>query len=555
MLVCLLLFVIFIQGLHPSQRDVRKALARELVGMQEELDSLKMKLKGAAEQVSISNPTVDISNHANGITNLQGGVILENAFESIGNGNAEMKERDCEMQLSQNLSCDNQGQVMAKPHLVDKQDDQGFGVEVEKSVQASVEESSIVDLAPKMDLEKTPRSVGDDTGVAKAKKGERSAEGNYKQLVHESLVLQQESDTQYFVESQLQDSSCDPKLHDKGEVTEKNGVLDADHRQEAKEFIGLPVEEIDEEPTVSKVKNEELIHKDDVSRDVEAGMSLEQGSPAVNENVESGMPLEQGYPAEVSESNLLDELPVGVLEDDLVDSLPEQIGILNDDTSTQFGLKQQHHVAKADDVVKVMVQDLSGYEAVKTEEIQPRTREKIQDEVREEIRDGACISEENDGKTIVKSQGMSVLTQDSGEPDEEQRQETCQDKKEVINQKQLEETECIMENGEMEEQPSGSEITEEDVLVTAIPEMTVEKGNKLVEENARLREMMEKLMEAGKEQLNVVSSLTGRVKDLERKLSRKKKLGTIRYRKPVPATSRLKSPNAVIGVRANDAAA
>lgn len=43
---------------------------------------------------------------------------------------------------------------------------------------------------------------------------------------------------------------------------------------------------------------------------------------------------------------------------------------------------------------------------------------------------------------------------------------------------------------------------------------------KPIEENEKLREMMEKLMEAGKEQLNVISELTGKVKDLERRLAR-----------------------------------
>lgn len=50
------------------------------------------------------------------------------------------------------------------------------------------------------------------------------------------------------------------------------------------------------------------------------------------------------------------------------------------------------------------------------------------------------------------------------------------------------------------------------------------EDQKLVEENQKLREMMEKLIEAGKEQLTVISNLNGRVKDLERKLSSRKKL-------------------------------
>ncbi|KAL0373760.1 UNVERIFIED_CONTAM: BAG family molecular chaperone regulator 6 [Sesamum radiatum] len=51
-----------------------------------------------------------------------------------------------------------------------------------------------------------------------------------------------------------------------------------------------------------------------------------------------------------------------------------------------------------------------------------------------------------------------------------------------------------------------------------------ESNKKLIEENERLRDMMLKLIKSGEEQLAAISSLSGRVKDLERRLSKKKKL-------------------------------
>ena len=59
----------------------------------------------------------------------------------------------------------------------------------------------------------------------------------------------------------------------------------------------------------------------------------------------------------------------------------------------------------------------------------------------------------------------------------------------------------------------------------------MESDKKLIEENEKLREMMEKLIAAGKEQLTVISNLTGRVKDLEKKLAKKKKLRARHYGK------------------------
>ncbi|KAF3456545.1 hypothetical protein FNV43_RR01198 [Rhamnella rubrinervis] len=77
-------------------------------------------------------------------------------------------------------------------------------------------------------------------------------------------------------------------------------------------------------------------------------------------------------------------------------------------------------------------------------------------------------------------------------------------------------------------QEEGTE-TQEKILTTQSKTRKldlVETNEKLKEENEKLRKMTEKLMEAGKEQLDVISNLTGRVKDLEKKLSKKKKLRT-----------------------------
>lgn len=59
-----------------------------------------------------------------------------------------------------------------------------------------------------------------------------------------------------------------------------------------------------------------------------------------------------------------------------------------------------------------------------------------------------------------------------------------------------------------------------------------ESNRKLMEENERLRDTMEKLIKSGQEQLTAISSLTGRVKDLEKRLSKKKKLKMKKNRAP-----------------------
>lgn len=59
---------------------------------------------------------------------------------------------------------------------------------------------------------------------------------------------------------------------------------------------------------------------------------------------------------------------------------------------------------------------------------------------------------------------------------------------------------------------------------------------KLVEENEKLREMLERLLEAGKAQMGVIADLNGRVKDLEKKLSQNKTC-KVRSYKPRRITS------------------
>ncbi|KAL1830323.1 hypothetical protein ACET3Z_008735 [Daucus carota] len=66
--------------------------------------------------------------------------------------------------------------------------------------------------------------------------------------------------------------------------------------------------------------------------------------------------------------------------------------------------------------------------------------------------------------------------------------------------------------------------------ISSVTETESEK--KLVVENEKLKEAVEKLIAAGKEQLTAISSLSERVKELEKKLSKKKKLKMRRQKSP-----------------------
>lgn len=135
--------------------------------------------------------------------------------------------------------------------------------------------------------------------------------------------------------------------------------------------------------------------------------------------------------------------------------------------------------------------------------------------------DAVGVSEECDASTgLNESQNVE---NDQKLPD--QTIEMVEDNMGGMDCVQLDSTEAA---GELPpSSPTGSQIS-------LASNASTEHERKLVEENERLREMMQKLIEAGKEQLTAISNLSGRVKDLEKKLSRKKKLkmrrhGSTRY--------------------------
>ncbi|CAA7016879.1 unnamed protein product [Microthlaspi erraticum] len=127
----------------------------------------------------------------------------------------------------------------------------------------------------------------------------------------------------------------------------------------------------------------------------------------------------------------------------------------------------------------------------------------------------ASQEETNVDNSCDHSKGIGEETSD--EPQEEKAQSP---ESEVIVKEQLPEAEVIVK-----EQPQETEvIVKEEPSETVVIEHEVsEETKKLIEENKRFKETMETLVKAGKEQLEVISELTGRVKMLEKSLSQKKR--------------------------------
>lgn len=114
------------------------------------------------------------------------------------------------------------------------------------------------------------------------------------------------------------------------------------------------------------------------------------------------------------------------------------------------------------------------------------------------------------------------IGQENSEPQEEKKQSP---ETEVIVEEQPLETGVVVK-----EPPPETEVTEHEIS---------EEAKKLMEENKRFKETMETLVKAGREQLEVISKLTSRVKSLEKKLSHKKRtqIRSRRATKPMSTSS------------------
>ncbi|GAY51401.1 hypothetical protein CUMW_133950 [Citrus unshiu] len=400
-------------------------------------------------------------------------------------------------------------------------------------------------------------------------------ENQGKDIMHPHL---QPTSSEELTGAQLQDSFDEPKAMNEAKIDGVKGGIHAEDNLEA-QATELPLILDDEEQPLQKLKNSESSRKGksenvdgEVKLHVLAGSTLPADVDNVDEigktarNVDSEINLAAELPIGAleedlsfenkgsetnSETNLVAELPVGVLEGDLaienkeseienlVAELP--VGVLEEGEAkeSEIGKDKGSSIGEARYNGVVMVDELSGNAVLEMEENLPLSS--IEGKVRSD--DEVCKNEGKDGGRIdddqlpsPESAGISVSPQALEVTNEDVQLQGVDGNKEgrvLEKEQQYGEPESMIDIESRMDEASGSEITTEDTIAaTTTSQMSADEKDIVMEENAKLREMMEKLMEAGKEQLTVISQLTGRVKDLERKLSRKRKLrGPRRYKR------------------------
>lgn len=586
----LLLKLDTIQGLHPTVRDIRKSLARELVSLLEKLDSLMIKKsEEAIKEVSTSE---SLEQHP---VETHNGVCMQEEQKEEATGLGEsLSERNCDnrfelidplhtllLDMTTTMS-GSQGKVTSGSLFADK-------VGHEKSKDENIKLQVESDVEPK---ETEPQQIIE-------QKGEVVSGGlNVSQVVVKDVEKEkgtEHSELEQSIELPLGgEDKIKSEIETMGTSFEVDGSIH--NISEIQEMEELPQVVIDKEPAVFEFEQDEQIGTENnkVQQDaVESNMSVDVVLPAEDDDLTS---TDEG-----PESDHLEELALGVIEGPAVSksrtheqveieiggegkcdvavevtSLDEETGIVSHQLEQQplevleegwsfaksprwvkIGYQKDKELPR-DTAPEVVVEPPQGKQvnnelSVVSESIDPQPIISIMETERfSEVHENVCEGVNGIDYTC------SPVPADTRVPETEVPIEESKeyDQPLVFRKEKKEAQEAKVESQEVEiaiDKANGSETAKEEVLVgiqstppyveqveakgESLPaspsgslvsvkerDLDMESDKKLIEENEKMREMMEKLIEAGKEQLTVISNLTGRVKDLEKKLARKKKL-------------------------------
>ncbi|KAL3743591.1 hypothetical protein ACJRO7_018807 [Eucalyptus globulus] len=588
----LLLRLDTIQGLHPDLRDIRKSLARELVALQEELDSLTTKRLGESvdncDAARTSECTVSEKEHSeevkrqfeesSSVSENDGGQLesdeaqllkaedvsepSENACSGIIDGQTQVPVEDLKSEPSASLDVNSQQAALQHCHVQDfrhlNETDDGeppvvsimeptetnpehpTGEKDEKLALATVEKRNETDdgKPPVVSImEPTGANLEHPTGGKDEKLVLATVEkSNYDSVVEDGIgpasKLGDESGTEMEFMSKDQGTSA---LQPLPQADEERGTMASDSAGvEPLTFTGPPLCSVDDglmshgkEPEVeaaSEIHVAEEVAADSVLSEQD---KCDEGSDAVTSPENFGKQTIGTQELEVPKAMTSDsEVVDNVHLEQLVAPRPDDLspaGSLKSEESSQDASNgeerdQRHEEAKSEEAL-----------------LPPRLEEALPGMLGPPVE---TCRDENEDKVII-SADLSCNCSDrlNGEALAQEKEELSEE-----NVKNIDLTIEVGEQvGEQEEKvvvapeksisDKGAEVVEQsppsfDDWNVSRPVEERDGNEKLIKENEKLREMMEKLMESGKEQLNVISELTGRVKDLERRLARNKRMKT-----------------------------
>ncbi|KAK8480346.1 hypothetical protein V6N13_022027 [Hibiscus sabdariffa] len=486
-IMTLLLRLDTIQGFHSSVRDARKSLVKELVTLQEKLDALASKW---AEERSKVLATADSSGRGSGSVSMQ--EESENAsaaFEDTNENLNNIKETDQECIKHLEDGKDGKDEESTELPCVE----QGLGGKIESnSVEVDIEHHTVPTIEEEEDVSR-----------------------NLEHMTHLSSVTEQKFDTDELVEVN------DLSKEEKPEVVEVNDQIPMDKDSEDDKLSSLP--KVDHEVAVCEPEKEIGNNNSETESDLLITLSL----PDEVEDLKCTHTDQ--------EIELLKELPVGVIDE--VPAIPEidehSIEAVsnysaNDQKENEFASIPKPEV----EMEQKEVNDGNIFEPV----FQPAEAHLTTGEGSEPVEVYSTQDEENndevqqheDDSGAIPADHMASSESEAGSESTQEKEVLFEEKKAaeqpVRRTEETEETKLVRETDMLEDDAPSESDAERELAKSG-------EDNKVMEENKKLKEMMEKLMEAGKDQVSVISSLVERVKELEEKLAKNKKSSKRGYRK------------------------
>ncbi|KAK8650574.1 hypothetical protein V6N13_140206 [Hibiscus sabdariffa] len=484
-IMTLLLRLDTIQGFHSSVRDARKSLVKELVTLQEKLDALASKW---AEEKRKDLATADSCGRGSGSVRMEEeSENASTAFEDTNENLNNIKEKDQECIKHLKDGKDGKDEVCTELPGVE----QGLDGKIESnSMEVDIEHHTV----PRIEEEDVPP--------------------NLEHMTNMSSVPEKKFDTDELVEVN------GLSKEEKPEVVEVNGQIPVEKNSEDDKLSSLP--KADHDVGVCEPEKEIGNNISETESDLLINLSL----PDEVEDLKCTHTDQ--------EIELLKELPVGVIDE--VPAIPE-IGehsieaVSNDsakdqkeDEFTSFPkpeVEMEQKEVNDDNIFKPVSQSEEAH-SITGEESEPVEVHSTQDEENNDE-----VQQHEDDSDAIPTDHMASSESDAGSEPTQEKEVLYEEKKaaeQPVRTEETEETKLGREIDMLQDDAPSESNAEHELAKTG-------EDIKVMEENKKLKEMMEKLMEAGKDQVSVISSLAERVKELEEKLARNKKSSKRGYRK------------------------
>lgn len=552
------------QGLHPTIRDIRKSLARELVALQEKLDSLIMK---KCEETSGSKNSEDHLVTSSVITadqdaqkmevGEQPGYCLSQMVDSVGDSEDKETSKSPIIIKDEHRESENEGrevEIDGGSYVAERENKVGSGEFQSSEVVMTENGQGMSAIEQSVLSQSQERDKGEIRGILP--ENMCCSPHNKQQAGLMKLTSVENSPEVKGTEAPAHEISGKvAAISDKEEEcgTEMVAVIDGEEMESNASWSSSTADSPDS-TTAAKTIDVNLLQEFPLGLiDDEAPEKLDTSNIQENE-VRCG-----GDNKEDTEPSSLNEVIIPIeLEHQCMEVLNKGAFLAGSEDSVKVGPEMDD--SHEDAMVGVCAQQPQALDVKNDEEqVEVLGQEKVLDFSREQ--EGSNEEKQKDGHSCSSELANKIFSQEEEVQAEEEKDNDCQPITDCGNEEmKLEVKQChdlgvLSDNDTMEDRLDGSETTKSLSAIgpklspmgaehdeekgeelpassTAISSqvsadeqgMGMESQRKLVDENEKLREMMERLIETGKDQLTVISNLTERVKDLEKKLSKKKKV-------------------------------